>query len=76
MTRRQKGVIGALKTPDKITQQRTLMQEMLRNVGIKIQPIDVDIQETYMNWEKRKALENLLLEAGVLREFRRTYIPR
>jgi len=58
------------------TQYRTLMEEMLRNVGLKIQPIDLDIQETYSKWEKRKALETLLQERGVLKEFRRLYIPR
>lgn len=58
------------------TQRRTLMQEMLRNVGLKIQPIDIDIQETYMEWEKKKALETLLTEKGPLREFSRSYIPQ
>ena len=57
------------------TQKRTLMQEMLRNVGLKIQPIDVDIQETFMEWEKKKALETLLRERGMLKEFTRSYIP-
>jgi len=57
-------------------QQRTIMQEMLRNVGLKIQPIDADIQETYMEWEKKKALESLLRDAGVLKDFSTTYIPK
>ena len=65
--RRLKGVAGALKPEDQIKQQRTLMQEMLRNVGLKIQPIDVDIQETYMEWEKKHALETLLKEEGELK---------
>jgi hypothetical protein len=57
-------------------QYRTLQQEMLRNVGIKIQPINVDIQETYMEWEKQKALKTLLKERGVLSEFGIPYLPR
>lgn len=58
------------------TQYRTLMQEMLRNVGLKVQPIDVDIQENYMEWEKKKALQTLLTESGVMKEFQRYYVPK
>jgi len=74
-TRRQKGILGAT-TASSENQQRTLMQELLRTVGAKIQPIDVDIQETYMEWEKKKALETLLRERGVLSEFTKTYVPK
>jgi hypothetical protein len=56
-------------------QQRNLMQEMARNVGLKIQPIEVDMQEQYMEWEKKKALTTLLQERGVLKEFTRPYVP-
>ncbi len=73
---RIKGIGGALNKEQEIRQQRTLMEEMLRNLGLKIQPIDADIQETYMNWEKRKALETLLNEAGVTKQFERTYVPK
>ena len=38
------------------------MQELLRNVGAKIQPIDVDAQEKYAEWEKKKAMQTLLSE--------------
>ena len=76
MERRTKGIIGALQPPEKIGQQRTFMEEMLRNVGMKVQPIDVDIQETFMDWEKKKALETLLLESNTLKEFRRLYVPK
>jgi hypothetical protein len=58
------------------TQFRTLSQEMLRNLGIKIQPIDVDIQETYSEWEKTRALETMLSEAGVLGRYEKTFVPK
>jgi len=73
---RRPSVIGRLKEVKEGTQYRTLGQELLRNVGLKIQPIDLDIQETYMEWEKKKALQTLLKEAGVISEFSRYYIPR
>ena len=57
-------------------QQRTLTQEIMRNVGLKIQPIDLDMQEGFMESEKRKALETLLIEKGKLREFRKKFVPK
>ena len=74
---KQPGRIQRLKTPKtEPDQQRTMMEEMLRNVGLKIQPIDLDIQETYMEAEKKRALERLLTEAGILSEFKTVYIPK
>jgi hypothetical protein len=75
--RTQRGFVGAVTTPsDEENQRRTLMQEMLRQVGAKIQPIDADIQETYQEWNTQKALESLLRERGITKEFRKTYIPK
>jgi len=75
--RQQRGFVGLAQTPDdEIRQQRTLQQEVLRNVGLKIQPINADIQESYQNWNKKKALETLLREQGVTKTFERTYIPK
>ena len=58
------------------TQYRTGAQEIMRNFGIKIQPMDVDIQEGYMEWEKKRALETLLTERGILSEYSRTYMKK
>jgi hypothetical protein len=74
--RRIKGIRGALTPEAELKQQRTLTQEILRNVGLKVQPIDVDIQEEYMEWEKKKALKTLLEEMGITKEFQRTYVPK
>ena len=70
--RRQKGIIG-IKTASAENQQRTLMQEMLRNVGAKIQPINVDMQESIQEWNKKKALKSLLKEKNILGEMDITY---
>lgn len=43
-------------------QKRTLMQEMARMAGMKVQPIEADVQETYQEWNKKKALQTLLRE--------------
>lgn len=73
--RQYKGIKGALESSSE-NQKRTLMQELLRNVGAKIQPIDADIQETFQEWNKKKALQNLLLENGKLDSFNRVYLPK
>jgi hypothetical protein len=48
---------------------------MLGFVGMKIQPIDSDIQSSYIESERKKALRTLLVENGA-REFTSTYIPK
>ena len=58
------------------TQARTGGQEILRNMGIKITPVDADIQEGFHEWEVKKALESFLEEKGVLRQYQRAYIPK
>lgn len=73
--RKWRGIYGStLVTDDK--QKRNLQQELLRMVGAKVQPIDADIQETYQEWNKKKALQNLLKEQGILNEFNTFYQPK
>ena len=55
---------------------RTPMFELLRQVGIKLDPVDLELQEQFMDTEQRKALETILKEYGVIREFKRTFIPK
>jgi len=75
--RQQRGIVGAVQRGEEdIGQKRNLMQELMRNVGAKVQPIDADIQETYQEWNKKKALQNLLLENGIGSNFERFYVPK
>lgn len=73
--RQYAGIAGSLEASDE-NQKRTLMEELLRNVGAKVQPIDADIQETYTEWNKKKALENLLRENGILNSLNINYLPK
>ena len=61
--RQYRGIAGSLKASDE-NSKRTLVQEMLRNIGAKIQPINVDKQEMYQEWNKKKALQTMLSESG------------
>lgn len=57
-------------------QVRTFEQEVLRNIGLKIAPVDVETQEKFNEWELEKALRTLLIERGIIKEFTRPYIPK
>lgn len=57
-------------------QVRTFEQELLRNIGIKIAPVDIETQEKFNEWELEKALRTLLIERGIIKEFTRPYIPK
>lgn len=50
-------------------QTRTKGQEVLRNVGLKINPFDVDTQTYYSDLNRRRALQTLLTEGGDLSAF-------
>jgi hypothetical protein len=73
--RQNKGIINSLGA-DAGNQRRNLMEELMRNVGAKIQPIDADIQDTYTEYNKKKALQNLLRENGILNELNINYVPK
>ena len=71
--RQQRGFLGAMSLEDEIRQKRTVTQELLRTAGMKIQPIQADVQESYSEWNKKKALQTLLRENGILSEFNIQY---
>lgn len=58
------------------TQQRNAVQEALRHLGMKIQPVSADISEYYQEMTKTKALTTLLGDQGVVREYSRIYKPK
>lgn len=74
--RQQRGLVGVMEPSEEKDQQRSVAQELLRNLGIKIQPIDVEIQETYQEWNRKKALETMLKERGVLKEMNINFVPK
>ena len=57
-------------------QTRTLQQELLRNMGLKINPIDVKLQEYWSKYGKEKAIKTLLKEQGIIKGFEIPYIPK
>lgn len=71
------GTIPALKVnEDNARQQQTLMENMLKYVGAKVQPIDVEIQEAVNEADRKKALRTMLMEKGIISGFEINYIPK
>src|SRR3990167_1345301 len=58
------------------SQRRTTAQELLKLVGLKIQPVDLQTQAFFAEQEKEKALRTLLKEAGEISEFKIPFIPK
>jgi hypothetical protein len=44
--------------------------------GVKPKPIDLETVEYFKNRDKQRELEELLIRAGVLKEFKKTYKPK
>jgi hypothetical protein len=57
-------------------QRRNLAQEMARMVGMKIQPIEADIQESFQDWNTKRDLKTLLQERGIIKELNIPYVPK
>ena len=55
---------------------RTPLFELLRNFGLKIDPVDLELQEKFMDKEQQQALTTLLEEYGEIKEFKRPFIPK
>ena len=58
------------------SQRRTTAQELLKLVGLKIQPVDLQTQAFFAEREKERALQTLLQEAGEISEFKIPFIPK
>lgn len=54
-------------------QTRNLYQEALRNIGLKINPVDLQTQEYWSEYMKEKAIETFLKEEGVAKGFEVLY---
>lgn len=77
---RRPGVIERVRLAEKGEERgrsyRRLSQELLRNVGIKIDPFDLELQQRFSQGGLEKALTTLLKERGVIREFTQPFTPR
>jgi len=70
------GIYAALTPEEKANQKRTLGQEIMKNFGIKIQPIDADIQDSMNEWQKKKGIGTVLKDENVIKDFSSFYQPK
>ena len=61
---------------DKINQKRTIIQEIIRNFGLKVQPYDLQQQKTARKFETLEAASSFLKAEGLVKDFTRVYIPK
>jgi len=73
---RRPGIIPRVGEAGAKNTYRTFGQEAMRSVGIKVQPIQLDMQESYSEWNSRKALETLLRENNIIQQFQTPYVPQ
>lgn len=57
-------------------QSRSFAQELMRLAGIKISPVDLAVQQEFSERSKKKALETLLEERGILKKAQIPFIPK
>jgi len=72
----QSGIYKSLTPDQKDTQKRTVVQELLKNFGMKIQPVNSDIQESMNEWQKKKGIGTLLSDENVIKEYSSFYQPK
>lgn len=70
------GLYATLTKEEEANQKRTVGQELAKYLGIKLQPVDSEIQEKINDWNAQKGLETILREGGVTNDFRTSYIKK
>ena len=56
---------------------RTIEQELLRSLaGLKITNVDIENDKYFRGLEKKKRIEKILIDAGLMKKFEKSYIPK
>jgi len=63
-------------TDDAGPNQRTMYQEIFKAMGAAVQPYDLESKERQLAYKQKENLTNLLVENGVMKEFRNPYLPK
>ena len=56
--------------------RRNVYQEMAKNFGFKVQPLEADVTDAYREWNTKTGLQTLLQEQAGLQMFNIPYIPK
>lgn len=77
--REMKGYLGEFlgrNTQDKGPNERSLYQKMFKDIGASVSPYDLESRERQMAYKQKENLQQLLVENGVLNDFRNPYLPK
>jgi hypothetical protein len=62
-------------TQDRGAGERTYYQEMFRLAGMNVTPFDLGSKERIFDWNRKRNLQQMLVENGILDEFVKPYVP-
>lgn len=62
-------------TQDRSAGERNYYQEMFRLAGMNVTPFDLGSKERIFDWNRKKNLQKMLADEGILDEFVKPYIP-
>lgn len=62
-------------TQDRGAGERNFYQEMFRLAGMNVTPYDLSSKERSFDWNRKRNLQQMLSDEGVLEEFTKPYIP-
>jgi hypothetical protein len=60
---------------DRGANERTMTQEIFKLMGASVTPFDLDSRVRQFDYRRKKALQQLLVQKGVLNEYTRPYVP-
>lgn len=67
------GILKSMAMAEDPQQKETLNQELLSYIGAKIRPFDEEIQSSMNEYNQKEDLKKLLVENGMLQEYRNVY---
>lgn len=68
--------LASTDTQDMGPNERTFYQESFRLLGLNVSPFELDSRERTFDWNRKRNLQQMLANEGVLSEFTRPYLPK
>ena len=69
------GILQSIQAAEDPQQKETLNQELMSYLGAKIRPFDEEIQSSMNEYNRKQDLQKLLVENGMLAEYRNVFDP-
>lgn len=69
------GIVRAA-TEGGVGQKRNLLEDIFKYAGFKVQPVDEEVQSSINEFNKKKGLQRLLQDNGLVSDFSKVYQPK